>query len=339
MAVLNKRKIIGSTFLHLTTWLHNILSRSISYLQNDSGIGGFFSPLKYFISVSLSSTLFRLFCFNLGIGVFDGSYLCVGWAMIVAILCVSFNPFWKWICASKLSATIWIRPSLALTSLSLLSLHAAADTLNLRNSWYVGVIPYSCKCSINFLSLPRTENANYNFVKHFVSTEVTIFPIITAGKLFSKIGVISVSLNSSMRFSFSMTLYSFLEWGSLRASSFICFERTYIEESTSSLSVLETVFTKWDVFLLQHDNTCYYLERKDIYFFIHVILPFRNKPWLVSFTPSLIRIHFVNLQRWLWFVWKVSDWSGNILQIRDLWWLDPIITLCWHDLFGVLEQL
>ena len=120
MAVLNKRKIIGSTFLHLTTWLHNILSRSISYLQNDSGIGGFFSPLKYFISVALSSTLFRFFCFNLGIGVFDGSYLCVGWAMIVAILCVSFNPFWKWICASKLSATIWIRPSLALTSLFLI---------------------------------------------------------------------------------------------------------------------------------------------------------------------------------------------------------------------------
>ena len=226
MAVLNKRKIIGSTFLHLTTWLHNILSRSISYLQNDSGIGGFFSPLKYFISVALSSTLFRFFCFNLGIGVFDGSYLCVGWAMIVAILCVSFNPFWKWICASKLSATIWIRPSLALTSLLLLSLDAAANTLNLRNSWYVDVIPYSCKCTTN-LSFARTECANCNFVKRFITKEVTIFPIITAGKLFSKFGdnldnrVIIVSLHSSMRFSFSITLYSFLDRGSLRASSLI----------------------------------------------------------------------------------------------------------------------
>ena len=44
------------------------------------------------------------------------------------------------------------------------------------------------------------------------------------------------------------------------------------------------------------------------FFFIHVILQFRNKSWSVSFTPSLIRIHFVKLQRWPWFVWKVSDW-------------------------------
>ena len=97
-----------------------------------------------------------------------------------------------------------------------------------------------CRCDPVFMlvlnQLPITcknWKSQLQFCKRFVTAEVTIFPIITAGKLFSKFWdnldnrVISVSLHASMRFSFSITLYSFLEWGSLRASSFIIFfERT-----------------------------------------------------------------------------------------------------------------
>ena len=138
-----------------------------------------------------------------------------------------------------------------------------------------------------------------------------------------------------MRLPFSITLYSFLEWGSLRASSFIFFWKDMHWRINIIVVGFRNSIYQMGCFLLQHDNTCYSWARKDIYFFIHVILQFRNKSWSVSFTPSLIRIHFVKLQRWPWFVWKVSDWSGNMLQNRDLWWFDGIIMLCWHDLFGI----
>ena len=87
-------------------------------LQTVSGIGGFFLPLKYIISASVIFIDFNFSCFNLGIGFLLNEGLPYGCVLIVARLCVSFNPFCEWMWASKLSDTTWIRLTIEVPRLS-----------------------------------------------------------------------------------------------------------------------------------------------------------------------------------------------------------------------------
>ena len=149
-----------------------------------------------------------------------------------------------------------------------------------------------------------------------------------------------------MRILFSITLYSFLEWGSLWASSFIFLWKDTHWRINIIVVGFRNSFYQMVCFLLQHDNTFYSWTRKGIYFLIHVILQFRNKSWSASFTPSLIRIHFVKLQRWSWFLWKVLIdleahfkvvISGNLIRLS--WFAAAISLGFWNNFKHLLWYL
>ena len=124
--------------------------------------------------------------------------------MIVTRICVSFKLFCKWMWASKLSDTTWIRPSDNCSSSSLSSLSTAADILCLLTFWCVDVIPYLCKCSINILSWAKIPRADYNWVNNFVKTGVTIAKEVLINKAKSAATLIrKIFCNDSVLFCFS----------------------------------------------------------------------------------------------------------------------------------------
>ena len=148
----------------MISWLHKTFNGKIPFLENASGIFGFFSPLKVCIFGSCSSAEDKYSFFNLGIGLLEFAtwVKLPHWSRTVANECVCLKPFWMERFASKASDTPRIKPfSLSSVRWSLLA-WCAADILKHLTSSYEEVTPSSYKHSIIFFSLTNNSSETWS---------------------------------------------------------------------------------------------------------------------------------------------------------------------------------